>query len=126
MTESFLLLILLGLGVGTLGTLIGAGGGFIMVPVLILLYPDMSPEHITAIYMAIVEINATMGSISYMRSQRIDYKAGIIFAVATIPGSILGVWVNQYFSIEVFNIIFGIVLIALSILLFVNGGKKKS
>lgn len=125
MFESFLLLILLGLGVGTLGTLIGAGGGFIMVPVLILLYPDMSPEHITAISMAIVAINATMGSISYMRSQRIDYKAGIIFAVATVPGSILGVLVNQYFSIEVFNVIFGVVLIALSVLLFLNGGKKK-
>lgn len=125
MSESFLLLMILGLGVGTLGTLIGAGGGFIMVPVLILLYPDMSPEHITAISMAIVAINATMGSISYMRSQRIDYKAGIIFAVATIPGSILGVLVNQYFSIEVFNVIFGIVLIALSLLLFVKGGKKK-
>ncbi len=125
MSESFFLLILLGLGVGTLGTLIGAGGGFIMVPVLILLYPDMSPEHITAISMAIVAINATMGSISYMRSKRIDYKAGIIFAIATVPGSILGVWVNQYFTKAVFNIIFGIILIALSLLLFFNGGKKK-
>jgi uncharacterized membrane protein YfcA len=35
MTESFVLLMLLGFGIGTLGTLIGAGGGFILVPILI-------------------------------------------------------------------------------------------
>ncbi len=32
-------LCLLGFGVGVFGTLVGAGGGFILTPVLLLLYP---------------------------------------------------------------------------------------
>ena len=38
------LYILLGFGVGALGTLIGAGGGFILLPVLLILFPDMPPR----------------------------------------------------------------------------------
>ena len=60
MTESFVLLMLLGFGIGTLGTLIPAGGGFILVPILILFYPDLSPESITAISMAVVAANASV------------------------------------------------------------------
>lgn len=47
-------LIPLGFVVGAFGTLIGAGGGFILVPVLLLMYPDKSPETITSISLAVV------------------------------------------------------------------------
>jgi hypothetical protein len=36
----YVLLALLGLVVGTFGTLVGAGGGFILTPVLLVVYPD--------------------------------------------------------------------------------------
>lgn len=123
--DSILILMLLGLGIGTIGTLIGAGGGFILVPVLIILYPDMGPETITAISLAIVALNAFVGSVAYLRKGRVDFKAGVIFAAATIPGSIIGVYVNKFIPREKFDIIFGIVLIALAIFLFFSGGKKK-
>lgn len=125
MTESFVLLSLLGFGIGTLGTLIGAGGGFILVPILILFYPQLSPESITAISMAVVAANASVGSLAYMKSKRIDYKAGFIFALATIPGSILGVLTTKTIPKHQFDLIFGIVLFMLSIFLFFKGGKEK-
>ena len=83
--EQFLWLLPLGFMVGTFGTLIGAGGGFILVPVLLLLYPDKSPETITSISLAVVFFNTLSGSFAYARMKRIDYKSGIIFAIATIP-----------------------------------------
>ncbi len=125
MNETFFLLVLLGFGIGTLGTLIGAGGGFILVPILILFFPQLSPQHITAISIAVVAINATTGSLAYVRSKRVDFKAGFIFALATIPGSIIGVLLTKIIPKNQFNIIFGIMLLILSIFLFLKGGKKK-
>jgi uncharacterized protein len=120
---SFVVLIILGLVIGMFGTLIGAGGGFILVPILILSYPELSPETITAISMAIVAANAISGSFAYARSGRIDYKAGLIFALFTIPGSVLGVLTTQFIARSFFNILFGILLIALSVYLLFRQNK---
>lgn len=123
--DSFYVLILLGFAVGTIGTLIGAGGGFILVPLLILTMPHFSPDAITAVSMGVVACNAISGTVAYMKSKRVDFKAGIIFAICTIPGSILGVYTTKYIPRDLFDIIFGVVLLGLSIFLFINGGRKK-
>lgn len=88
---TFLLLVLLGVGVGVFGTLVGAGGGFLLTPVLLLLYPADRPTTITAISLAAVFCNATSGSVAYAWLGRIDYRTGVAFAVATLPGAIAGV-----------------------------------
>jgi uncharacterized protein len=118
-----ILLILTGFIIGIFGTLIGAGGGFILVPILILGYPELSAETITAISIAIVAANAISGSIAYARSGRIDFKAGTIFAAFTIPGSILGVLTTQYIPRNFFNILFGVLLIALAVYLLIQRNK---
>lgn len=112
------LLIITGFFIGVFGTLIGAGGGFILVPLLILFHPELSPESITAISIFIVAANAISGSVAYARSGRIDYKAGLLFAAFTIPGSILGVLTTHFIPRHLFNIIFGVLLVALSAYLF--------
>lgn len=124
--ENIYLLIFTGFCIGTIGTLIGAGGGFILVPLLILAAPNLSPDSITAISMGVVACNAISGSIAYMKSKRVDFKAGIIFAICTIPGSILGVLTTKVIPRDAFNIIFGFVLVGLAIFLFSKGGKKSS
>jgi len=116
-------LILGGFLIGIFGTLIGAGGGFILVPVLILTYPELSAESITAISIVIVAANAISGSIAYARSGRIDFKAGILFALFTIPGSILGVLTTQFIPRHLFNVLFGILMVALSAYLFFRHNK---
>ena len=64
---------------------IGAGGGFVLMPVLLLVYPEMKPEHVTAISLAVVFFNALSGSESYVLMRRIDYKSGLMFASAAYP-----------------------------------------
>ena len=122
--HSLSLLIILGFGIGIFGTLIGAGGGFILVPILILSYPELSPETITAISIVIVAANAVSGSIAYARSGRIDFKAGLLFALFTIPGSVLGVLSTQFIPRTLFNILFGILLVALSVYLLFRHNKS--
>ena len=124
--DNILVLILTGFVIGTFGTLIGAGGGFILVPLLILTHPQMPPEIITAISIFIVAVNALSGSVAYARSGRIDYKAGIIFALFTIPGSILGVFATECIPRHIFNLLFGILLILLAVYLFIKTLKPSS
>ena len=104
-------LVAIGVFVGAFGTLIGAGGGFVLVPILLLLYPHESPGHLTAVSLAVVLANASSGSLSYYRMRRADYKSGVWLAAATIPGAILGAIVVGAIPRVQFELIMGITLL---------------
>ena len=110
-------LFIAGVLTGTLGTLIGAGGGFVMVPLLIFFYPQDSAELITAISLAVVFFNAFSGTVAYARLKRIDYKSANPNIVASLPGSFLGVELARHFARTVFDPVFGVSLCALAIYL---------
>src|SRR5206468_1667808 len=57
----------LGLVVGAFGTLVGAGGGAVMVPALLVLLPHQTAANVTAISLATVFFNAYSGTVAYMR-----------------------------------------------------------
>lgn len=117
-------LICLGLLTGAYGTLIGIGGGVILVPALLLLYPGSTPETLTAVSLAIVFLNSLSGTIAYSRQRRIDYRSGFLFAMATVPGTIIGAWAIHYLRRDLFSLIFGILLILLSLLLQLKPRNK--
>jgi uncharacterized protein len=114
-TQTAILLVLIGFGVGAFGTVIGAGGGFILTPILLLLYPHQSAQTLTSISLAAVFFNAASGSVAYARQRRIDYRSGVIFAVATIPGAIGGALLVGDVSRRLFDAIMGAVLAALAV-----------
>jgi len=117
-------LIPLGFLIGACGTLIGAGGGFVLMPLLLLLYPDESPEMITGISLAVVFFNALSGSTAYGRMRRIDYKSGFLFSAA-IPGAILGALTTAYISRCLFDLIFGVLMIGASAFLLLRPNRIK-
>ena len=110
----------LGLFVGGLGTLIGAGGGFMLMPILMFLYPDMPVDVITSISLFVVFFNATSGSLAYAKMRRIDYKTGWIFGLATLPGAILGIYLTNNVDRLVFDKIMGAMLILIAGFLFLK------
>jgi uncharacterized membrane protein YfcA len=102
----------LGFATGGYGTLIGAGGGFVLMPVLLLLYPDESPHILTAISLAVVFFNATSGVLAYARIRHIDYRAGLLFAVTTVPGAVVGAMSTSLVPRRAFDLVFGVLMIA--------------
>ncbi|MEX0683951.1 MAG: sulfite exporter TauE/SafE family protein [Dehalococcoidia bacterium] len=108
-------LALLGLVVGAYGTIIGAGGGFVLVPVLLILYPDLEPEEVTAISLGVVCLSALSGSAGYAWQRRIDYQTGLLFAVSSAPGVIAGAFIVEYFPARVFTGVFGLLLAGVAI-----------
>ena len=123
--EHYLELAALGVGIGCYGTLIGAGGGFVLMPVLLLLYPDQNADLLTSISLAVVFFNALSGSEAYGMLKRIDYRTGLMFSAATIPGAVLGALNTSYVPRHLFDLIFGILLLLGAVFLARRPNKKK-
>src|SRR5215510_6536358 len=109
--------LLIGFVVGTFGTLIGAGGGFILVPLLLIGYHFPPPDAVGT-SLSLVFLNALSGSIAYLRQRRVDLHLGWRFALATLPGAIGGAYVTRSLSSRTFGQAFGVVLIVVALFLF--------
>ena len=114
-----------GFAIGVLGTLIGAGGGFLLVPLLVLVEPHWSVDEVTAFSLAVVTANATTGALTYWRQGRVDPFSFPLYTVAAIPGSILGAFATAFIPRPVFDPLFGAVLIGIGIWLFVRPGSSE-
>ncbi len=104
---------------GVFGTMIGIGGGVIFVPVFLLVF-HFTPQQAIGTSLAAVFFNALSGSISYLRQKRVDIKAGWKFAVATLPGTFLGAWLVQYFTDYILELVFGFLLLAMALFIFLR------
>ncbi len=104
--------------VGCLGTLIGAGGGFILTPILIFLFPTMLPVKLTAISLLGVAANSSSGSLSYSYKRQVHWPSVFLFGAFAIPGVFIGVALGDRISRGVFEFLFGLFLLSLSLFLF--------
>ena len=104
--------VVFGFFVGTYGSMVGVGGGFLVVPLLLVLG---APARVAAGTSVIVILaNAASSTVSYLRHRRIDLKSGLIFSIAGIPGAIAGAWVDQHVPHRVFTLLFAALLIAVA------------
>lgn len=124
--QYYLGLAAMGVGVGAYGTLIGAGGGFVLMPVLLLMYPGQNVDLLTGISLAVVFFNALSGSQAYGLMKRIDYRSGLLFSLATIPGAVLGALHTSYVPRRLFDHIFGVLLLVAAIALAIRRRDRKS
>lgn len=102
--QTAVLLAALGLAVGAFGTLVGAGGGFILTPLLLVLYPADQPETLAAIGLVAVFANAASGTAAYARERRIDVPTGAAFAAAALPGAVAGALATTLLPRHVFDL----------------------
>ena len=115
----------LGFVVGTYGTMVGLGGGFILVPVLI--FEHVIPRQAAGTSLAVVLANGISGTYSYLRQKRIDVRTGCIFAAASVPGAIFGAYVDQSIGVRVFSVSLGLFLAVVAArLLFGTAASERS
>ena len=109
--------LVLGFGVGTIGALLGLGGGFILVPIfmLFMLEPNgttfTTVQQVVGTSLFVVFCNAISGTLAYLRQRRIMMRVAIPFAAATLPGAFLGGYVSEWFSGPGFSLAFGILMV---------------
>ena len=122
MSPQDLLLLPLGLVSGAYGTIIGAGGGFVLVPALLLLFSDKPADELTAISLTVVLLTGISASIAYGRQRRIDFVTGLLLGAATVPGGVLGALAVGNLPRPTFDVIFGVLLLTIGIFMLHRRG----
>ncbi|KHF28299.1 hypothetical protein LR68_02841 [Anoxybacillus sp. BCO1] len=118
----YIFLLIIGLLAGTIGSLVGLGGGVIIVPALLFLsvahvLPTISPQVAVGTSLVVIIFNGLSSTLTYMKHKMVDYKSGLFFFIGSGPGAMLGAWVNQHVHMHHFSLYFGLFLIAVSFLL---------
>jgi uncharacterized protein len=111
-------LIPLGFAAGFLGSMIGLGGGIIVVPILTFLGFPPTVAASNSLFAALS--NATASTISYSKQKRIKYSLGLKLGLLSIPGTILGAIISTDVAPNIFKILFGFVLIASAAYIFLR------
>ena len=110
-SAQFVLLAVLGAGIGTLGTMVGVGGGFLLVPVLLFLFPGAEPAVIVTMSLTAVALTGASATVGYRRQRLQDLRTGAIFIATAAPASVLGALVTRVTSRGAFDVVFAAVLI---------------
>ena len=123
---TMILLVLIGLLSAVLGSLVGIGGGIIIVPTLVYLGVNHHLLHGITTQIAIgtssviLIVTGLSSSIGYLKTKQVDIKNGSIFLFGLLPGSLIGSFLSRYLTLNSFNLYFGIFMICVSILLMIR------
>ncbi|MGY5876446.1 MAG: sulfite exporter TauE/SafE family protein [Candidatus Thorarchaeota archaeon] len=126
MIETVLILAIYAVGVGTISSMVGIGGGIFNTPLLIILFLfDAQNASATALVAALFV--AASSSIPYWRQKPRPtmMKAGLFLAIMTIPGSWAGIWLREIIAEDmILRYIFGISLFPVALKMLFAKKKK--
>ncbi|MCF6092388.1 sulfite exporter TauE/SafE family protein [Microaerobacter geothermalis] len=121
----------LGVFAGTIGSLVGLGGGVFIVPTLLFLTEmtsgkiSISPQEAVGISLFVIIVTALSSTISYKKQNRVDFQSGLLFFLASGPGAIVGAYITGLLDVKSFNILFGLLLLLLFFIMMKRDGFKK-
>lgn len=98
-------------GVGALlGSLLGLGGGFLIVPMLTI-FLGIPIKTAVALSLLAILANSISASIVYVDRRVVDFRLGLILESTTMLGAIAGANINLMVSESIIYFVFGIVLV---------------
>jgi uncharacterized membrane protein YfcA len=89
------LIIIEGLVVGVLTGIVGAGGGFLIIPALVL-FAKLPMKKAVATSLLIIAIKSLIGFIGDVENLTIDWSFLLSFTFISIIGIFIGVWLNKF------------------------------
>lgn len=127
-----LFLFVTGLGVGVLSGMIGIGGGLLVIPFLLYLYPWLFPQHGLFDMKAVTGIAATQSLASSVSSFRahiqrknIHWPLITTMGMFSVAGGYLGGFSSSFFSEWSMKIFYVCLLTAIVVLFFKNRGSQQ-
>jgi uncharacterized protein len=126
---SFLFYTVVGLLAATLGSLVGLGGGIIIVPALVYLGPLIlgHPVDVTTAVgtsLAVLVFTAMSSTFTFVKQKRVDFRSGWIYFITCGPGAMLGSYTTQFVNAKSFQLSFGFFMLAMAILMILRDKLK--
>ena len=116
MNTSSVLMILAGLVVGVGASFSGLGGGFLMVPLLLLLgYTAQKAVGTSFLAILVISISAL---VAHGKLANVDWKIGILLGIGGVIGAQVGARLVEHVSTASFKRIFAGILVGLAAYLF--------
>ncbi len=107
----------LSLFISIFGVLMGAGGGFIMNPLLVSLWP-LPHAVVAGTVMPTVLFSQGSGIYNYSKIKFISWKLGVSIGLAMVVGGFIGPKLTELITLEQFKFVFGWILLVLAGLMF--------
>src|SRR5690606_23876742 len=104
-----------GYAIGVYATAIGAGGGFLMAPLLLVRYPDAEPAFITTASLAVVALASGAASVTVVREGRVDRPLVLAMATVAVPAGLFGAVGTALVPRQAFQLGFAVLLGVLAI-----------
>ena len=89
------MIVLEGALVGVITGIVGAGGGFLIIPALVLL-ARLPMKKAVATSLLIIAIKSLIGFIGDVQSQVIDWPFLMSFTAISVIGIFIGIWLNKF------------------------------
>ncbi len=105
------------LAIAIFGVLMGAGGGFIMNPLLVSIWP-LPHTVVAGTVMPTVLFSQGSGIYNYSKIKFVNWKLGISIGLAMVAGGFIGPKLTEMITLEQFKFVFGWILIVLAALMF--------
>ncbi len=116
------LLLALGAGVGALTGLVGVGGGFLIVPALVLLV-GMPMKAAVGTSLLVISMNSASGFVGYLGKVNIPWGLVALFIALAVAGSFAGTYLMRFVPQDTLKRIFAVFLVAMAIfILYQNKG----
>jgi len=106
------------LGVAIFGVLMGAGGGFILNPLLVSIFPALPHTIVAGTVTPTVLFSQGSGIANYSKIKFINWKLGCGIGCAMLLGGFIGPKLTEMITLSQFKFAFGWILLVLAALMF--------
>ena len=113
------LIILEGIAVGVLTGIVGAGGGFLIIPVLVLL-ANLEMKTAVGTSLLIISIKSLIGFLGDIQTTEIDWILLSFFTSIAVAGIFIGIFLSNYIEGNKLKKVFGIFVLIMGCFILFN------
>lgn len=125
----WLLLLLLGVVAAIFGSIVGLGGGILIVPGLMFLGPMLLGEQIShttavSVSLTVLVFTALASTMAYTKRGVVDFRSGLLLFITSGPAAMLGSSITGNLQAGMFQLVFGGIMLFMAALLIARDYMK--